>query len=369
MYLAFGLLLFYSLVLIWMTVQWAKHTNLKGTLSEPMACSVLVPFRNEAKNLEALVHALNSQTHPNFEVVFIDDHSEDSGVEILYEFLATNELKARVISLSDSSGKKAALKLGIETARHELIVTTDADCLMKPQWLESLIVPFQSKSVQMVLGSVMLVGKSIWEEIQSIEFSPLIGVTGVMAKAGKPVMANGANLAYRKSAFQAVEGFNNIESSPSGDDELLMNKLQKHFGKAIVFNGSPNALVETAAFERWGQFRNQRIRWASKWKLAARPMTIFTALVIVLIQLAQVSAYWWLVQNQAVVLFSAVLALKLLSELIFISSVRSHFGHRTYIHYFLLCFILYPFYAIYFGIAANFKNFEWKGRNYPSIVR
>lgn len=317
-----------------------------------------------------LVSSLDKQIHRDFEVIFINDHSTDLGEMNLKELLTQTSLNWKLLSLDTHSGKKAALQLGVKSAANDIIVTIDADCTVEAHWLKTMLVPFENEQVQMVLGPVMLTGNRLWQQLQSVEFSTLIGVTGVTAKWGNPVMANGANLAYRKSAFEKVNGFEGIDSTPSGDDELLMNKIRREFGKSIVFNSAPDALVKTSAFENWGKFKNQRLRWASKWKVGLRPMTILTALVVFMVQLAQLSIVGLVfVQSDIMLVVSALLPIKFFSELLLISLVGAVYQLRTPIHIFLLCFILYPFYAIYFGIAANFKKFEWKGREYTSTTR
>lgn len=369
MFLALGLLLIYSIALFWMSWQWINRPVFKSGGEGAPTCSVLVPFRNERENLPSLVSSLDKQVHRDFEVIFINDHSADLGEEKLKEFLTQTSLNWKLFSLQGHSGKKAALQLGVKSAANDIIVTIDADCTVEANWLRAMLAPFEKEQVQMVLGPVMLKGKSLWQQMQSVEFSTLIGVTGVTAKWRSPVMANGANLAYRKSAFEKVNGFKGIDTTPSGDDELLMHKIQREFGKSIVFNSAPEALVKTSAFANWWEFKNQRLRWASKWKVGFRPMTIFTALVVFLVQLAQLSIIGLaFAQSDILLMISGLLPLKLLSELLFISLVRAPYLFKTPIHIFLLCFILYPFYAVYFGIAANFKKFEWKGRKYTSAT-
>ena len=364
-------LLAYDLLLLFMTLcfHWLKGPSINPKNVSGLKATILVPFRNEEDNLPTIIEALSKQSHKQFEVIFINDHSTDSSSKIIEEVLANAQLYAQSIDLVGSQGKKAAIARGIEAAEYDVIITTDADCSMKSDWLSSMLKPFENESTQMVLGGVMLEAKSLWEQIQSVEFTPLIGITALAARLGNPMMANGANLAYRKNAFAQVGGFEGIDSTPSGDDELLMNKIQKSFKRAVVFNSSARALVTTQALKNWNDFVNQRLRWASKWKVGKRTATMVTAITVFLIQLTQLFGlisifqfqdlnFWW---------FWA-LSLKLISEFLFIHSIRSSYHFKTPIMAFFLCFILYPFYAIYFGLAANFKKFEWKGRKYPSTV-
>ena len=83
--------------------------------------------------------------------------------------------------MENDFGKKAAIEYSVAKSQGELIITTDADCLMGPDWLSSMIQPFHQPQTQMVLGAVKLVGDSLFQKMQSLEFSALMGVTKVMA--------------------------------------------------------------------------------------------------------------------------------------------------------------------------------------------
>lgn len=325
---------------------------------------MLVPFRNEEQNLQALIDCLAQQTYDHWELILIDDHSEDQSQSILNEALAGFPHPVLRLSLENDFGKKAAIEYGVAKSKGELIITTDADCLMGPNWLRSMIQPFAQQQIQMVLGAVKLVGNSLFQKMQSLEFSALMGVTKVMAELKAPNMANGANLAYRKSAFESVEAYK-AQETPSGDDEFLLSAIQKRFKEGIKFNTASGAVVQTKALADWASFRAQRLRWASKWKVGKRRSTILSALGVLLIQSSFLALIvYWIADSEHSLVWSFTIAVKMLSELLFIYKVRHHFQQPTSIISFLLCFILYPFYALYFGLAANFEKFEWKGRTY-----
>ena len=364
--LAIGLILTTYILLVLLALKnWSKIEAKYSGGSKPPATSLIVPFRNEVANLPHLVKCLEQQSHPDFEVIFVNDHSTDAGAEWLNNYCATENSVFRLIHLHEQTGKKAAIEKGVEAAKNEIVVTTDADCSMSSNWLKTVAAPFGLGQVQMVLGPVMLSGECLWQKMQSIEFSALIGATKVMTDYGKPSMANGANLAYRKAAFNEVGGFDNINTTPSGDDELLLQKVQMKHPKGVVFCALPEVLVTTAAAPNWQVFREQRLRWASKWKENKRKNTIVAALGIVLVQCATLSIpILPVLTNSTGSWLWGVLLAKLLAEFLFIRKVRKAYAFKTPFPYFLLCFIVYPFYAIYFGLAANFRKFEWKGRTY-----
>lgn len=371
MFLLMGTLLAYSLAIFALFLLWkVPPIAYPPQVNLTFSASVLVPFRNEEKTLEELVQILSYQREVDFEVIFVDDHSTDKSLEVLSKVLPQAKFRWKLIELKDNSGKKAAITEGIKHASHGLIVTTDADCKMAPLWLQTIMATFQNPEIQMVLGPIMLTGNTPWHLTQSIEYTPLVGLTRIMAELGKPIMANGGNLAYRKSVFEEVNGFQGVDGTPSGDDELLMNKIAKKYPKGVVFQSSRNAVVTTDAMPDWNGFLNQRLRWASKWREGKRTNTILSAILVFIIQLATITALAsMLFQPRYSIWIAVILAFKFLFEYFFIRKIRKTYWFRTPIHYFILCFILYPFHAIYFGIAANFKKFEWKGRKYSASAR
>ncbi|OEK05339.1 glycosyltransferase [Roseivirga misakiensis] len=354
----------YLLLIIAFTALWARGKAFKDQ-SKYAPVSVVIPFRNEAQNLSPLVSSLKNQTHPDFEVLFVDDHSDDNGTSVLEDLLQDVSFKHRLLSLKKGVGKKAALALGISESTNELIITTDADCEMSSEWLKEMTIPFHDEKVKLLVGPVGLQGNSFWQRMQSMESTALIGVGGTMIFHGKPTMANGANLAYRKAVFSDVNGFDGISGTPSGDDELLMHKVANRYTDGIAFCKSKKAVVKTAAMESWQLFKQQRLRWASKWNYGKRGSTMAIALFVFLIQLVQILLLGLILfKNDFTWQALSLVVLRLLIELIFLWSVRRSLGQRTHWLPTFFSYLLYPFYAIYIGVAANFGTFEWKGRNY-----
>ena len=369
MILAIGIYVGYLLFLLVFILVWNTWKSLVTEKPE-ISISVIVPFRNEAETLPRLFNSFKAQSHVAFEVILINDHSEDNCVRVLEDLLKDSPFPFQLHSLSNSFGKKAAIKKGIEFSTHDLILTTDADCYAGPNWLKGMSYPFNESSLQMLVGPVLLVGDSFWQKMQSIEFSSLIGTGGSFLRLKIPIMSNGANLAYRKNAFESVNGFDGIEGTPSGDDELLMNKVNKAFPNSIQFQKSSQAVVISEAMEGWASFKQQRLRWASKWKVGFRLSTMLSAIAVFLVQLIQVRLIIQLFTSVSnLELIASLLLLKLLIEYIFLWSVRRSFGQKMHGLAFLVNYLLYPFYAIYFGIAANFGKFHWKGRRYKTSTK
>ncbi|WP_375378175.1 glycosyltransferase [Hymenobacter cellulosilyticus] len=180
------------------------------------------------------------------------------------------------------TGKKAALQAALHHARAPWIVCTDADCRFGPDWLSSYAaVVTTDAEARFISGPVLLTGPATaWQQLMGLEFAGLVGVGAAGIGSQNPTMCNGANLAYRREAFAAVQGFAGNEHLASGDDEFLLHKLHAAFPGSIRFLKHPAALVSTAAPATLAALLRQRVRWASKWRHYQHPASQQLALLV-----------------------------------------------------------------------------------------
>lgn len=197
----------------------------------PRAISVLIPFRDEANHLPILIDALASQqeTGAAVEIIFINDQSQDHSADIvsaaLDQFKNASLIHVQVTDSDRLTGKKRALQQGIEKASNDILVFTDADCEPPADWLRSMAAAF-SDDTDAVIGSSILHGDGVVGRFARSEsiFNHIIGVFS--ATLGKPFMATGRNWAYHRRIFERVNGFTDIATSPSGDDDLLLSRFR-----------------------------------------------------------------------------------------------------------------------------------------------
>tara|TARA_R110000796_G_scaffold74374_1_gene167189 strand:- start:149667 stop:150773 length:1107 start_codon:yes stop_codon:yes gene_type:complete len=363
--IAVGIVGCYLWLLLLPIVAW-KKMQVSSSEGYRRKISVIVPFRNEEANWTRLVESLKAQTHSSFEVLFINDHSTDDSLKTLNRLLEKKEpFSFGIISLEETQGKKAALASGIAQASGEIIVTTDADCWFSENWLTAMTSGFSNPQTQMITGPVVLEGASFFQKLQRVEFGAILASSAALIGLDKPTMANGANLAYRKSVFDEVEGFSGIEQTPSGDDELLMMKIVKKYPKGVVFAKNTEAVVYTLAHSNWSDFLQQRKRWASKWKVGMRWSTIFSALFVYLVQMAFVGLLYFTILGE--ISFSLFAGLWLVKMVLELQLIRSYFidlkQPYSFLHFVLLQ-TFYPFYVLYVGLASNFGRFQWKERSF-----
>ena len=309
------------------------------------AVSIVIPFRNEAEHLPTQVEALRQLTYPseNMEVIFVNDHSQDHGARWLAANLPAN---AQLVSLPGNEyGKKAALAAGIAPARGTIIVTTDADCVMSPDWLQAVVAPFANPAVQLATGEVVISGSTFFSACQHVEFSTVMLLTRAAIRLGKPVLCNGANLAFRKSAYEQVGGYAGHRHVASGDDEFLMRTILEQFGDASV--AWHRAVVETQPQPGVAAFFSQRLRWASKWR---HNRSVFARLIAVLTFCCQAALLGLWISIPWLGLTGVVfVTMKTLSDIAFLAAIRP--GHARPLAS-LVVSLVYPLYVIVVGIAA-----------------
>src|SRR5450631_2630552 len=249
--------------------------------------SVLVPARNEDKNIGPCLDSLSCQSYPKdlYQVIVIDDHSTDRTWEIM-ESLFYPDMFRMSLRLADyepegngvKAYKKIAIDTGIRFATGDLIVTTDADCQFHPDWLRTIAGFYEATGAKFIAAPVRIgsdpadgtgqagrgIAASFLSIFQTLDFITLQGITGASVYKKFHDMCNGANLAYEKKAFIEAGGFEGIDRIASGDDMLLMQKIRRIFPDKINYLKSANVVVQTQPAETLKDFMNQRIRWASK---------------------------------------------------------------------------------------------------------
>lgn len=354
------ILVWYCVVLILLFFGWHKATHKfyhKPSITSPFI-SIIVPVRNEEKNLRALLESIRLQDYINFEVILVDDGSTDRSVELAHGAAPGN---CTIVS-NRGQGKKAALTSGVAIAKGSIIATTDADCVLPKTWLTSICRLFEYHQVQFVFGPVRMVTLStLFHELQSLEFLSLIGSGAATAALGFPTMCNGANLAYRKAAFEKVNGYEGNLHIASGDDEFLMQKIFRQYPQGIRFLGADTAIVDTHPQHNVHAFLQQRLRWASKWRFNTSLFTKGLAIFIATVQTC------WLLALLSLILLPTnylllIILVKVTFEMFFLYSVSTWLRVRWNWKAFFLLQFLYPLYVVVVGTAANFFSVLWKER-------
>ena len=345
--------------------------------------TIIIPARNEAKNIENCLNSLINQQYPAnlLQIIVVDDHSTDNTAALVMRYAHHNVM---LLSLKDfvqeniPAYKKKAIEVAIEHSSGELIFTTDADCTALPLWIQTSVSFYKQYNSQFIAMPVVfkMSGKPL-HIFQSLDFLTLQGITGASVHKGVHSMCNGANLAYSKAAFYAVNGFKGIDTIASGDDMLLMHKMAQQFPEGLHFLLSKDVVVETAPMDTLKDFFNQRIRWASKAD-QYQDKKIFSVLLLVyffnfmLLLLPFICLYTNPVFSVQLYPFSLtfnlfegwlfLLMMKTIVELFFLYPVAKFFGQAKLLWWFPLAQPLHIVYTVIAGWLGKFGSYTWKER-------
>ncbi len=235
--------------------------------------SILIAARDEEARLADCLSALLAQDYPpaKTQIIVVDDRSTDGTAGILADFQSRHPGRIQSLRVDQTdptvSPKKYALSLGMVEAQGEIILTTDADCTMGRQWASALVEQF-APGTGMVLGLAAFYEpvkrqRMVWE-VQSLEFLSYSVVASSLVGLGFPVHGNASNIAYRKTAFDEVSGFDSHKNITSGDDDFLLQAIHKSGRWDIKYSVLKETEVQTAPPESLRHFWEQRKRWAGK---------------------------------------------------------------------------------------------------------
>jgi cellulose synthase/poly-beta-1,6-N-acetylglucosamine synthase-like glycosyltransferase len=355
--------------------------------------SVIIPARNEEDNIVSCLDSVCNQSYPKelFEVLVVDDFSTDRTAAIIESYAAQG---VRLISLKDfvqdglNSYKKKAIEIAIAQSTGELIVTTDADCIVQQNWLRTIAAFYEENRpefIAMPVGICLAANSEntqkkntpqgvFLQAFQALDFMTLQGITGASVYKKIHSMCNGANLAYTKKAFKEVSGFAGIDNIASGDDMLLMHKIYKAHPDKVLFLKSKDVIVQTEPVHSIKEFFNQRIRWASKADkyedkriFGVLLIVYFTNVILLLLPFISLLHPEKLLifnyQLSIIQLWLLLMIIKTAVELIFLYPVARFFGKQKMLRVFPF---FQPFHIIYTVIAGwlgKFGSYSWKGRN------
>lgn len=327
--------------------------------------SVLIAARNEANNIERLLQSLERQTFPKelFEVIIVDDHSEDDTRKIIADFIENNREISIKLLAAEGVGKKNAISQALHNADNEYIIVTDADCELNTQWIESIVAFYQKSGAKMILAPVLLSpAENLFEKMQVLEHLSLIGSTAGSAAIGFPVMCNGANMAYERDAALEVEKQRHDFDIPSGDDMFLLEQFVKNYGsKNVRFLLNKAAIVKTKTCKTIKEFFRQRRRWVSKSKAYTNWKIILTALIVFLFNLSVISlfisAFFIPALWSLYILFTL---LKFFIDFPILKNITNFMNQRNLMKWMLPLEFIYPFYVVFTAISGMILNVKWK---------
>lgn len=344
--------------------------HLGNSIRNPLpSVSILVSARNEEAGISKTLDSLMKQLYKGrWDIWIADDRSTDRTPQILAGYAEKYPDRIHVVTISElapgESAKKNAIAKLVAASEGEILLLTDADCIVQPTWIRAMIREFEP-GIDFVAGHSYIelpTDRTNWLlNMQAVEtMAYRIAGTGALAM-GTPITSTGNNLAYRRSFFEEVHGFEGVSKIQSGDDDLLLQKLAREAPWKAHYSIDPEAFVTTQGKETLPELWEQRKRWASKTtyyapKIVALLVAVF--LFFCLISLGYVLSFFSF--NIFLATLFGVLVKLVGDSLVELRGLRI-FQQKQLFKWFLPVEIIHaPFtvFAVLFGIAGHFK---WKG--------
>jgi cellulose synthase/poly-beta-1,6-N-acetylglucosamine synthase-like glycosyltransferase len=239
---------------------------------ERPSVSVVIPAHNEEDKLEATLASLSKQRYRgNLEFVIVNDRSKDSTPHIIQKFVDLDP-RFKLVNVTEPSRRLApkvnAVHTGIQHSTGDIIIASDADCQYPERWVASMVSHFEP-DVAMVVGYVesTRAGKTKnWvERFESTDWFSLMLTSRSLTHFGWKFASSANNQAYRRTAFNAIGGFGASGRAPSGDEDLLTQRMGRLPGMRVVFASTLDSRVLTRPVANFGALLKQRRRWVSRY--------------------------------------------------------------------------------------------------------
>jgi cellulose synthase/poly-beta-1,6-N-acetylglucosamine synthase-like glycosyltransferase len=318
---------------------------------------VVIPFRNEEKRINVLLESIIISKELPATFIFVDDHSTDATLQLIQEKLS--HIDHVVIQMPDGKqGKKEAIREGIRHTQASWILSMDADISFSPDYFEQLM--SLSNADMYILPAILVAekgGHHLFEVDLILVNAANCGISGHL----RPILASGANLLYRKDAFERLDNFSRHAYMPSGDDIYLLRDFREG-GAEIRLMTSTDFSIRTETPQSFKEFIHQRLRWIAKTGdvkdhlstgLAIIQVILSFTFVVLMISLGVVGEW-----KLFLVTYLAKTALDMLIFLPFFDRIKRM---RSWL-FIPLYEIIFPFYSLMILLMMYFFKPEWKGR-------
>ncbi|MCD4828484.1 MAG: glycosyltransferase [Candidatus Cloacimonetes bacterium] len=348
------------LLAFWVGLRLQPH----GDNTSPHSLSVIVAARNEEQSLPCLLSALAVQNYHDFEIVVADDRSTD-GTAALLQAWSEREPRLKVVRVERENpalvGKKGALAAAIAASRGEWLVFTDADCRPGPDWLR-LMNAHMLDSVDFLAGYSPLLDPATGRErgMKNLERASIFAVTAGSFGLGWPLTCTARNMAYRRSVYDAVDGYADIGHIRSGDDDLMLQKLGPRL-RRMRFVFAPAAAVPALDSAHMRQQSQAEVRRASKWrhypigvKLMSLALLLFFLALAASTLLSIFGSFpWWIT--------AAAWAAKTVTEITLLGGFLLRVKRVRLLLWYVPAALLYIPYFVYFGLRGTLGRYRWRG--------
>jgi len=341
----------------------AKKTFAQLTDDRLPKTTIVVAARNEEESILSCLESLNKLIYPEnkLEIIIIDDASKDSTHKIVTDFIK-DKPGFKLISLTDDEnqslkGKTRAMAEGIKFSTGEIILTTDADCIVNPLWAKTIASYYQA-DVGLVNGFTSQSVDGAFSGMQAIDFIYLLFIASGTINLGKPVSCIGNNMSFRKKAYEETGGYEKLPFSVT-EDFLLLNSIHHLEKYKLIYPLNSESLVLSKPASGLKELFNQKKRWAVGGK-DAPPFGILLMLWAFLTNLFLLLTPLFFGEVWLYLIF-----FKISIDFFFLLPVHRRLGLQKNLKYFLVFEFYYIIYVLVLPFAVLFnKKVKWKDRVY-----
>jgi cellulose synthase/poly-beta-1,6-N-acetylglucosamine synthase-like glycosyltransferase len=357
-FIGFSAIYFFIILLVILSLLGLKN---KKTEKRPFI-SIVVAAKNEAKRISPALEAFKKINYPQdkYEIIFVDDYSDDATAEVIERSARhfDNWFVLKRKTKSDKyHAKKMALAMGVKKAKGEYIYTTDADCEVHPNWLQTVMAYFEDDT-DMVLGFSPLKERNGFLDVL-LKFDNLFSaiVVAFPTYFGFPISSVGRNMAFRKSVYNKIGGYEALTKFRSGDDIHLTERMRDNSDGKIVYTAHPESFALSEPPSTGREIFYQQIRKNSKIMDKSLKSVSFSILLLATYLLFFTIPFFntaWLS------VWLGIILLKLIVEYIALSISIKVFQIPKLKPWLFFWEITYPFYVMFFGFLGAMHIYKWK---------
>lgn len=336
------------------------NDSLKKLSEHTENISIIIAVRNEEYSIKSLIQSIleNNISENNYEIIIVDDHSEDQTTSQALSFE-----KTRVFSLPDGyRGKKQAILFGLQHAIYNNILVSDGDCVVGKDWVSMHLSALQNKIMNTGIVHIKE-DKSLISSFQSMDVAATMSITkwGIDQKFFP--LANGANMSYKKDVILDTDSLKNNLHIASGDDIFIAEKIFQSQPHKLGFISHPDAAVWTKSEPTWKNLLQQRIRWASKQTLTnSKRLLIFQITIGLYMTMLVALLLYAIIHPTTLPLWALLFGVKCIFDYFHLNQYKNIYKTPT-LTYFLPASLIFPFFYVFLGIMAFLKkDVKWKGR-------
>ncbi|MBL7192239.1 glycosyltransferase [bacterium] len=341
----------------------AYRISRKSASVSGLHVSVIAALRNEENNIDGLIDTLTGQDYPLYEVILVDDNSEDetfSKAEKRIKGLTNFKLIKAGENIHGWGPKKNAIDWGIKQSQGEIILTTDADCRPGKHWISGLLKHFSDDTAAVAGYSPLIFQDSVTGRLKSLEALASGILSAAFIGLGKPFTAAGRNFAYRKDIYLKLGGFGRKGKAPAGDDDLLLQEIGKKYRTVFAFD--EDSFVPS--YPDGGGYIGRKRRHFSAAKRYPPLFIIMGILLYIMLFIIILNLCYGIYTGKAEFLTAAAVIslLKISADYYFLRRGGNLLCESFKLHDFMLAeLIQYP-YTLILQPLSFLGGFKWRGR-------